>query len=62
MAVTVIPNCKKSNKDFQKTVKKRVDNMNRKGNIVSTLKYIQDGISGRYKGVVIRYKIARSNS
>lgn len=62
MAITVVPNKKKSNREFCTAIKKRVDLMNAKGLIVLNVKYIDNEIKRMpYKGALITYKRKRGN-
>ena len=62
MATTIVPNKKKSNREFCTVVKKRVDLMNAKGLIVMNVKYIGNGMERmHYKGALITYKRKRGN-
>lgn len=60
MAKTVVPNKKKSNREFCTAIKKRVDLMNAKGLIVLNVKYIDNEMERMpYKGALITYKKSR---
>lgn len=55
MAITIIPNYKKTEREFQSYVKHKVNSMNQKKMFVINVKYIKDEGNG-YKGALISFK------